>query len=451
MKLAVGLFLLQAAITKVKGADDGGSNSLSVPLVNHCGMTDPGNFAFGEPTMVDGEEVWLQKDNTWHTKMLETGGFDAIDVGDLLTAIQPTKGKLAKKIRIEFTLLSMEEPDYTGQNDDPYLAWEMVHVSGSGIDEVWGTTKERAKGHELERDTTLPSSYKSLYCTSDARLSIRRVDQETGYDPEHPEDLELGIFDSYSGMYEDDPEDLYELIAEPVTSEITVSGKTTHGYNWDRKAITTAGSYRLLFYITGNENLIDENTILDVFDIDTVRRRHLEDATNEVMRIVGNTGYAVAIDVPLGDIKESGGGGGPGGGGPGGGQTGGGGGGGKPAKGNKKGGLRRRLPSHEAPAGNPSDGLNGLDGQVLDAKAKQKVDQLFGQCQKKKWIGYCIKTVFDKLVKQKILQEEDFCKVIYNAHPSKYCCGCRGGGHDDEGGADHDSGDSCGGDHEELL
>ena len=170
---------------------------------------------------------WEQKSiNTWQGEWAAASGVQDVTAkwGDNLTGTASLSS--GAKIRIEMVLTK----DVTAT---PMTAYTMKLLSGSGINELWGTD-----------GTTYPATTAFVMATN-AHLMIQKFNGTA---------LEAPIVDQalFNPAY---PDGLNKLSAE-----IPVSGNFTYGFVWDPSALgATAGKYRLTFlldpfseYGTGN-------------------------------------------------------------------------------------------------------------------------------------------------------------------------------------------------------
>ena len=297
------LFLALSLVLGSDGEDVEGSNRLSVPVLKvdgtfvspvteffyepvsdpsiDCALSSDTEFApsdFCYYNQTTGEISWLQKqsDTFWQAPILDVSDvderglvyIDAVDTGDLL---ESGGAKANKQIRIEFTLLkNVLSSDYDSLNVSfPLVAFPMQGplLGTSGVGEVHGTSAFQGlnanginatgyDGLELVDASSVLSALDSelnvlelnaLVYTECARLSIQ------------PTSTALGEFNFTTGSW-----GTGGLTLGPISmsTEITVSGKITYGYVWNR-ATVTPGSYRLSFYLDptcGCKTLITSET-----------------------------------------------------------------------------------------------------------------------------------------------------------------------------------------------
>jgi uncharacterized membrane protein YgcG len=232
---------------------------------------------------------------------------DAIDTGDLL---ESGGVKSNKQLRIEFTLLQEVIED----EDDPLMAFPMQGplLGTSGVREVHGTSAfnllndngENADGYNNLTLVTAKSvlsntaadgtttTLNALVYTECARLSIE------------PTSSVGTIFNYTSGSWGSAPSTLAPM---RMTTEVTVSGRITYGYVWNRAGLAP-GWYRLNFYLDPACNdcatLIDPNSTAIINPGRSYFTELIAPENPEA-----NCGGGVYIDIQLGGSGGGGGGG----------------------------------------------------------------------------------------------------------------------------------------------
>lgn len=223
--------------------DDGIPGSLTLPA--------------GEPPADNPKDLaraYLQKDfnNVWQAQTLDTWPVDNIvdwiDWGDNLESVD---WYTRSQVRTEVVLFE----DNPNPVLEPWLEYEMRHVSGWGIDEVHGL----AASIEDQPLAFLGPGDKATVYSHCARLIIQKLYVDD------PEDPVLGNLEWVPtiGWKEIDgyPDDLINdvaLLNKPVfeagdgpgyySAEINVKGRIIYGYTWNvRKSNEGAGLYRITF------------------------------------------------------------------------------------------------------------------------------------------------------------------------------------------------------------
>ena len=178
------------------------------------------------PSKINPSYFEQKSKNTWQGEWAAASGVQDVTAkwGDNLTGTASLSS--GAKIRIEMVLTK----DVTAT---PMTAYTMKLLSGSGINELWGT------------DGTTYSATTAFVMATNAHLMIQKFNGTA---------LEAPIVDQalFNPAY---PDGLNKLSAE-----IPVSGNFTYGFVWDPSALgATAGKYRLTFlldpfseYGTGN-------------------------------------------------------------------------------------------------------------------------------------------------------------------------------------------------------
>jgi len=204
-----------------------------------------------DPTAV---VVYPQQDefNEWQAEQIDWSAAPVdvhwIDWGDALEAVD---WDLLSQVRAEIVL--------TQDSTEPMVEFEMKHLSGLGIDEMWGTTG-------IDLDGSIATIYSPC-----ARFTIQRLLLERG----HP-DLDAlvwvtsegwsgeGLINApifnmaiYQSGQEEDP-DAYN-------AEINIKGKIIYGYTWNvRDRNEGAGDYRMTFSFDEQCPIADDPETTDI-------------------------------------------------------------------------------------------------------------------------------------------------------------------------------------------
>lgn len=260
------------------GTGEDTANNLSFPVVftEGPGVTIPSDTAQGaysllgayylwdgmNPPCVPGEtgcdlnapwRVYVQKDpnNDWQAFSSSgevTASVSHIDVGDNLESVP---WRTTSPVRVEFVPFGISA--MTG--------FEMVFVSGQGLDEVWG-----AKASNAAPPVANPYApgFATLFSNT-MKLSFTKLEIGSG---------SLSILPN-AAAYMWDPTQKAWLIASDgspaphttrvdFTAEINVKGRVIYGYNWrvanmviTNPAVTKDGWWRLTFYSTSATSPLD--------------------------------------------------------------------------------------------------------------------------------------------------------------------------------------------------
>ncbi|MBK7408536.1 MAG: hypothetical protein IPJ40_11035 [Saprospirales bacterium] len=209
----------------------------------------------GASVFVGGTEVWIQKDaaNEWQAStFVPIGGNDAtpewVDWGDNLESKSWTNKSIVRT-EVSFRATDVltpvsEQPIYQHIPGGNPARFEMVHVSGQGIDEVWGTTS-----NPILADT-------AMVYTNKAYVVIQRLASDFGDVEQFEADVETHPYGYYwnFGNAANPMDDRWMLAENPkvqtaYSAEINVQGKVVFGYNWNmKKATYSPGIYRITFY-----------------------------------------------------------------------------------------------------------------------------------------------------------------------------------------------------------
>jgi len=149
---------------------------------------------------------YLQQDpaNEWRAQSAQGNGqvhVNWIDWGDSLEARPWTTNSI---VRVETVL-------YVNVNSDPMIGYEMRHISGLGMDEMWGT-------NGVTYNESLPTVY-----ASDAQITVQYLGDEI------PEVLEWNPLTNTWSPYEP-----YAVVMnEPYSAEVNIKGKVINGCSWN--------------------------------------------------------------------------------------------------------------------------------------------------------------------------------------------------------------------------
>jgi hypothetical protein len=205
------------------------------------------------PPEYDAFKVYPQRDptNTWQAESLSLDPLvdppvdvTFVDWGDNLEA---KDWKLRSIIRTETIL-------YQDISDDQMMGYEMRHLDGLGIDEVWGTTLNTYMSDEatvytgcarLTIQRLLGEPYKTEICGEDeegepiyCRVPMENDELGLTWNPNtseweevNPEDPIVEVGDTYfnSAVWEATGSQDNKVYS----AEINVKGKVIYGYNWD--------------------------------------------------------------------------------------------------------------------------------------------------------------------------------------------------------------------------
>jgi len=236
-----------------EGGDEGAGNNLSLPVIWADGslslrhdLTEP-PILKGEMYDLDGQIWYLQNDpeNAWQAFNGDGEEFEIhgpigvtyVDWGDNLEAkAWPASAIIRVETRLYRTL------------DIPQKTYEMAHLYGEGIDEVWGTNGKEFLGEEA-----------TIY-SDKALLAIQRIDKE---EPASPDPADIHWDMKARQWVGQGVLDLEPIVWEPIatdegpggySAEVNVAGVVIFGYNWDMKRTKyEPGVYRITFHL-GNGN-----------------------------------------------------------------------------------------------------------------------------------------------------------------------------------------------------
>jgi hypothetical protein len=196
--------------------------------------------------------IYKQKVSTqrWNSETIPyTAGGDApvalIDWGD---ALESRTSSATSVVRVE----SM--PFFDNAASALLTGWEMWHVSGTGIDEMWGA-------RATDDASPVGSSYETPYAimhTSNARLHLAKLSGpvtcpttptvygSSPYDgsapldtPDDPDKVILN-WDAAAGGWVTSPALPFQL-DQAFSAELNIQGKYVYGYNWNLKRFDTGG------------------------------------------------------------------------------------------------------------------------------------------------------------------------------------------------------------------
>jgi hypothetical protein len=247
--------------------EEAAGNNLSYPVIWSEGISKTLRGTYGEANLieaeivyVDGEPVYPQQaESTWQAESLDASGnpvvVNWIDWGDNLESVDWYTRSM---VRTEVVLIK--------DLATPMEQFEMKHISGWGIDELWGTTGE-----------VLDSDQATVY-SHGARLTIQKLGVERD-----DEQLDTLIWEPGEGWTEP-AGTAVNLINEPIynmavheggdgpgyySAEINVKGKVIFGYTWNVRNLndptdgTAAGDYRITFSLDETFDGTDLNTFFE--------------------------------------------------------------------------------------------------------------------------------------------------------------------------------------------
>ena len=280
-------------------AEDVTGNCLSFPVLWAEGVTVPLRGTFGETTflgastLVDGVEVFHQHDplNEWQAQSVDVSSqplhVDWIDWGDNIESrAWPDKSK----IRVEVVLYQ--------DLDTPLTGYEMIWVSGLGIDEMWGTNT-----------LTYESTQATVYSHT-ARMTIQKLTADYDvadltWDPAAAQ----WVGDVSEPFYNSAVFDEGESPIERYAAEINVKGKVIYGTLWDTRTHGDGpGIYRLTFSFDGVNAAVPVNAYFDEYTEILVP---VEEELEKAEPVGGTTHIDIAnnltwVDLPITPTSGSG-------------------------------------------------------------------------------------------------------------------------------------------------
>jgi len=262
---------------KPGGGEEGAANNLSFPVIFAESATVPipsivpqGSYALdGEYWLYDGvslcdpndatctldpnatiTRVYVQKDplNNWQAYsaanlvpgVLTALPVDFMDVGDNLESVP---WRTTSVVRVEFVPFA-----FTGVGAIPALSgFEMVFVSGQGIDEVWGVhaTNSASDPAAIPEDLGVGTLYSGCMALSLTKLELGAGSIDVAPDPA------AYSWDAANKVWQNTAQ---TTKIYPFTAEINVKGRVIYGYNWMLKkqlmdtGVLKEGWWRLTFY-----------------------------------------------------------------------------------------------------------------------------------------------------------------------------------------------------------
>lgn len=239
----------------LRAAEEVAGNNLSFPVIWSDSVTKVLRGTYGTSqfdgnfSLVGDVPAYLQQDplNEWQAESHVPAGTPVdvawIDWGDNLEARPWNENSV---VRVEVVLIE--------DLATPMTAFEMLYVSGEGIDEMWGAST-----------VTYASDQATVY-SGCARLTIQKIDDVI--DPvltwnealgEWEGDVSTPFFNGGVWEAEDGPSGF--------SAEINIKGKVIYGYNWRVNRLGDgAGTYRLTFSLDPNLS-IPLNTFFDTTEI----------------------------------------------------------------------------------------------------------------------------------------------------------------------------------------
>ncbi len=228
------------------------------------------NWFYEQKTEAAWQAEWA--DATTETSALSPVDVTRLDWGDSLLSKAWT---VRSKIRLEVRLYRTN--DLTGSDGSAGLkGYGMNHLSGAGLDEVWGAADASALGAvEPSREPYIVTPTETTVYSNCARLSLYRISALYG-----------DIID-----YDNDPENGTEtpVFSLPVAdkygtdgpggfgAEVNVGGNVIYGYTLDAKALRLpAGYYRVMFSLDPTAAwggiTVTRNAVISALDVtDSVR------------------------------------------------------------------------------------------------------------------------------------------------------------------------------------
>lgn len=268
-----------------KEGEDSAGNNLSFPVIWSDGFAIPLRGEFGVAMFdgayddVDGVSWYHQRDvyNEWQAESADWStapvNISWIDWGD---NIESRSWPERAKVRVEVVLFQ--------DLITPMVGYEMLHLSGQGIEELWGTNT-----------VTYAATQATVY-THNARLTIQKLtvapDQaDLAWDP---------LIGAWSGDVEGEPfynSTVWESGEGPgdgYKAEINIQGKIIYGMLWDLAEDGDGpGHYRLTFSLDGTNGDVALNTY---FDGDTEILQPVEEEGDEMADKAEPTGGITHID-----------------------------------------------------------------------------------------------------------------------------------------------------------
>ncbi len=240
---------------KAEGATAG--NNLSFPVIWSDGFALPLRGTFGESMWLGaydelaGQTWYRQQDafNEWQAESAD-GQLDPVcvswvDWGDNLEA---RSWPARSKVRVEVVLFK--------DLATPMVGYEMLHIEGQGIEEMWGTNTQ-----------TYESMQATVY-THNARLTIQKLAVA-------PDQANLS-WDRVAGQWVGDVDGVPfynstvwesgEGPGDGYSAEINIQGKVIFGMLWDVPEMGDGpGHYRLTYSLDGLNGVVDLNTYFDMY------------------------------------------------------------------------------------------------------------------------------------------------------------------------------------------
>ncbi len=208
-----------------------------------CHPADPAcDFTGAPPSSIS--RIYVQKDpaNDWQSFWAENLSMvqaSHIDVSDNLEAVS---WRINSAVRVEFV---------------PYAptvltGFEMAHVMGLGVDEVWGA--RASNGNPPVASVEAPG-YGTVYSNT-MQLSMTKLEPEVGSIEVLPDPVGLAYnWNPTTQLWERaDSSATAQTVKEAFTAEINVKGRLIYGYNWRLKSQTMlpgvekGGWWRLTYF-----------------------------------------------------------------------------------------------------------------------------------------------------------------------------------------------------------
>lgn len=205
--------------------------------------------------------VYVQKDpaNDWQANWLASVGttpVSHIDVGDNLESVP---WRTTSPVRVEFV------PFGTAAS---MIGFEMVYVSGQGMDEVWGA---KAPNVETPKAVTFVPGFATLYSDSMA-LSLTKLEQGPGSISTAPNVAAYSWNSASKTWVRADSTAVAHTERVTLTAEINVKGKLIYGYNWSvsriplASGVTSDGWWRVTFFSKDTSSPLDFTSTTLTYD-----------------------------------------------------------------------------------------------------------------------------------------------------------------------------------------
>lgn len=229
------------------------------------------NWFYAQKTEATWQAEWV--DATDPEASMTTVDVTRLDWGDsLLSKAWTTRSKIRLEVR-----LYRDNHLPSGNVPDGLTGYGMNHLSGSGIDEVWGAADASDFGApEASGNPFIVTPAETTVYSNCARLSLYRISGLGGivldYDGDPDNGTETPVFSMpVAAKYGTDGPGLFG-------AEVNVGGYAIYGYTLDAKALKlAAGFYRVVFSLdptaTWGDNItVTRNTLITGLDgADSIR------------------------------------------------------------------------------------------------------------------------------------------------------------------------------------